>query len=361
MINCINRISVQRRKHLFWLMTVVFLRVLTFSDDVYSRDNKAMKPDREVCKYVISYANRGAIDRIAIPEASQNSALIKEPEDLVEGNINNKYIMDVNNDGIPERVFISAQGSLNYGLFSVYRLETDEEIPIKKLWDSKWSDDVERWSARREFIKFRGVTYVLGRTGQSLDYLLFINPFNEIGVVCEFGQKEKPFKRSKISRNGRLCELASNNNLEYVKFTEPHDVTGDVLKKATSGKRSTYMSKAATIDINNDGKKEPVIRFVIPCSGYEDVVHLAILTADRRDLDNKTINTMPSSGCGESVEPFMFNGKTYLAYTTGAGNPKRDVRRVAMLNRDRINIICVFEIRPINTLSAIGQKKPKTD
>jgi hypothetical protein len=340
-------------KRAFSIIFIAILHIIMVTSFAHAANYRAEGPDPKVCKYVLSYANRGELDKILIPSAPRNSTKIKEPKEIATI-INHKWLLDINNDGIMERVFISGEGSLSYGLFSVYKLEKDEEINPKALWDNEWSDKVERWSASRDFIKFHGVTYILGTTKKSLDYLLYMSTNNEIEVACEFGREEKKFKRIKISKNDELCNTALNNNLEYIKFTEKHYVTQEIWEKATSWRSHPRISEAALIDIYNTGHKKPVISVDADCLlAYESSVHLAVLTEDRKDLDRNFINMMPSAGCGADIQPLIFKDKTYFAvtnssYSESQESNQREVRRVVMLDKDEQKTICDFEIRPIN-------------
>ncbi|RJQ38078.1 MAG: hypothetical protein C4550_07160, partial [Nitrospiraceae bacterium] len=208
------------------LIYIFFLFLLIFPDYSDAKEKVKGNPSIEACKYVISRANKGELGKISIPSEPWDSPKIKEPKDIPGfAAIVFRKLLDINNDGVLERVFVLSEGTADYKEFSVYELTDDNGIGIKTSPDDNWESDNLRWSADRAFIEFRGITYVLGKTNQSLNYLAYISSKNEMKIVCEFEQKEEPLQRLKTSQNDNVCKLALEGNIEYVEFNKLHSVS----------------------------------------------------------------------------------------------------------------------------------------
>lgn len=319
--------------------------------------SQVIEPSVQACEYVASQANKGQLQNILFKTAPDDLPDIKVPE-RISGTVF-KRIMDINNDGIMERVFVDSQGTAHFEDFSVYKLKTDEEIKMKALWDDNWSDDKERWAADRAFVEYKGVTYVLGKTDKSLSYLLYINPSNEMQVVCEFGQREKPIQHLKKSLNDKVCKQAFNDQINYVEYNKLHTLSYNEVCNA--GFRETHPGdKAALIDIDNDGKKELVVSMSLASGSGRgcDSTFPAVLTGDRTSIDKSYIKKLPFGRCGGTeVKPFIIDGKTYL--DEKQPGPHADHRQIYMLNKDKLETICEFEVRPDNYVQGEAESVEK--
>jgi ankyrin repeat protein len=307
---------------------------------------KELQPSIHACEYVASQANKGQLQSIIIKPTPDDSVDIQVPKGL--SGVVLKYMMDINNDGVMERVFVESQGTAHFENFSVYKLKTDEAIEPKELWDADWSDDKERWAADRAFVEYEGATYVLGKTDQSLSYLLYINPKNEMQIVCEFGQREKPIQLLRKSHDDKVCKSAINDQLTYVEYDKLHSLSYNEIQNA-GFYETTPSDKAALIDINNDGKKELVVNLQLTSGRGRgcDSNFPAVLTADRTSIDKSYEGKLPSGSCGGTkVLPFILNGKTYL--DEKQTSPNADHRQVYMLDKNELKTICEFDVRPDN-------------
>lgn len=340
----------------------IFFFVLGTSNTSYAEKKIAKVPSIEACEYVVSHANKGELNKILILSEPLDSSKIKKLENLPDfSGVVFKKLMDINNDGVLERVFVVSQGTAHYEQFSVFKLKTDEEIELKKSWDDNWSDDVERWAADRTFIQFKSVTYVLGKTDQSLHYLLYINPINEMKVMCEFGQRKQPLIRLKTSQNDKVCKQVLEGKIKYVEFNKLHSISHEVVRKA--GFYETHPAEyAALVDINNEGKKEIVVPLELASGRGRGCgsTFLGVLTEDRSDIDKKFTEKLPGGGCGGTkVTPFVVDGKTYLdERQTG---PHAEHLQVHILEKDKLKTICEFEVRPDNYVLGQVERIEKAD
>lgn len=329
----------------------IFICLLLFigfiSSDCLAQSNLVKMPSVKTCEHIVSYANKGELEKILIKPKKVDSNKISIPRDLP--GVYRIFEIDINNDGVLERVFVQDLGTAHFETFSVYKLKTDEAIELKELWGADWSDDKERWAADRAFVEYEGINYVLGKTGQSLSYLLHINPKNEMQIVCEFGQRGKPIQLLKKSHNDKLCQSAMNDQLTYVQYDKLHSLSYNELQNAGLYE-TTPSDKAALIDIDNDGKKELVVSLNLSSGrgpGCE-MTFPAVLTPDRTSIDKSYEGKFPSAGgCrGTEVKPFIFNGKTYL--DEKQPGPYAEHRQVYMLDKNELKTICEFDVRPDN-------------
>jgi hypothetical protein len=316
------------------------------SSDCWAQSKLEKMPSVKACEHIASYANKGELEKILIKSKKVDFNKISIPRNL--SGVDRIFEIDINNDGVLERVFVQDLGTAHFETFSVYKLKTDEAIELKELWGPDWADDRERWAADRAFVEYEGVNYVLGKTDQSLSYLLYINPKNEIQIVCEFGQREKPIQLLKKSHDDKVCQCAIKDQLTYVEYDKLHSLSYHELQNA--GFYETAPSdKAALIDIDNDGKKELVVSLNLASGRGRgcDSTFPAVLTADRTSIDKSYTEKLPSGRCGGTkVLPFILNGKTYL--DEKQPGPYAEHRQVYMLDKNELKTICEFDVRPDN-------------
>ena len=337
------------RFSLFGLFFVSVLFIATDGSSVESKQSVLIKePSIKACGYIAAKANEGKLNQVLLKSQSLDPPAIKVPVDLPGSDVVFARTMDINNDGVLERVFVESQGTAHYEDFSVFKLKKDEAIEFKETWGGDWSDDTERWAADRAFFEYQGVTYVLGKSDQSLQYLLYINPNNEIKVVCEFGQREELIECVRKNHNDNVCKQASNDELNYVEFDKLHSLSDNEIRKA--GFREAHAAdKAALVDIDNDGRKEIVVSLKLASGAGRgcDAGFLAVLTADRTAIDRRYDDKLPSSRCGgTTVKPFIVNGKIYLDERQDGLHAEH--RQIYMLDRSKLKTICEFDIRPDN-------------
>lgn len=332
----------------------IFFFVLAISNNSFAEEKTAKSPSLEACEYVVSYANKGQLDKILIPSEPWDSTQIKVPTGL--DSVVFRKLIDINNDGIMERVFVESGGTMHWEHFAVYEASADQAVNIKTSLSDDWESNNLRWALDQAFVQFKGVSYVLGKTNQSLHYLAHINQDNEMKVVCEFGQREQPLQSLKTSQNDKVCKQALEDSIDYVEFNKLHSISRDVLRQA--GFHETGPSeKAAMVDIDNDGKKEVIVSLELTSGAGRgcDSTFLGVLTANRENIDKQFTEKLPGRKCGGTkVAPFVVDGKTYL--DEREPSPHADHMQVYMLDKDQLKTICEFEVRPDNyVLSSVSR------
>lgn len=328
---------------LYLLGCAIFSYVWTSPTHASAAGKGRKAPSIEACKHVVAYANRGQLRRLVLPSADMDSPHIQKPDNL---SIVFQKRMDINNDGILERVFVESQGTMHIEAFHVYPLQGEQAIDIKRSPDDDWESNNLRWAFDQAFIQFRGVTYILSKTDQSLHYLAYLNPQNVLTIVCEFGQKARPVQRLKTSHNDKVCRLAATDKIRYVEFTEPHPLTFEMVRDAGFWE-ITPGEKAASVDLDNDGKKESVIALPFASGRGRgcDGTFLGVLTADKGAIDKDFTGKLPGARCrGTTVTPFLVDGNTYL--DERQPGPYAEHRQIYTFAKKQLTTLCTFDVWP---------------
>ena len=346
---CLGKIAGLRWGFRF-IHLLVWPLLLALPISVQAQAGAKKGPSPEACEYVAAHANRGELAKILIPFKPSGSSENDDREEPGTGKL-----LDINNDGVLERVAIESEGTMRVENFNVYESASNRPIEIKQSPQDDWEGDEFGGAMDVAFVEFRGAIYVLGKTDQALGYLAYINPKNVMKVVCEFGQREKPFQRLKKSQNGEVCAMALKGGIDYVKFTKIHSLSYKAVQAA--GFRETHPGdKAALIDINNDGKKELVVPLTMSSGAGRgcESTFLGVLTPDRSALDLAFTKKLHGGGCGDSrVAPFIFGGKDIPG---GKRTEPLSRDKVYLLDKDDLKTICEFEVRPDNYVLNAAQR-----
>lgn len=256
----------------------------------------------------------------------------------------NKLKVDINNDGRPDFVEIEPGGMVGPGGLDAFD-NNGQPIDVENDEENDWEQGQLRWSELIQPIRYEGVTYVLGSSGDGLDYLARIDPDNVKRLICQFGQRA-PIEKLVKSSNDRLCRAVGDNNpdlLHFSDFDQEHKLTYDALRRA-GFPDPTLEKYAAKIDIDNDGRDELVVDFAV--LGRQCVAkRLAVLNKTRDDLNKEKTDLLPWNGCrGETQHPFTFEGRAYIKIEVPPGGKKE----VVMLKDGKLQTICQFDVRAVN-------------
>jgi hypothetical protein len=255
--------------------------------------------------------------------------------------------VDINNDGIHERVFIrKLRQAGGIETFEVYDAQRDTKIRIGLSRDDRWHSYHLLSAMNLALIEYGGQVYLIGKTGESLRYLALIEPSNEMRLVCEFGQRADGPAKIKTSKNDEVCRAALEGRVRFVDFTLPHSITEKALQEGEYW-RAEPGKKAAEIDLDNDGRKEVVIP-LLPKTGFvrgADAAYLAVLKENGTQLDGEATWRVPRR-TGSRVLPFVMGGVTYL--DERQVGPQCEHWKIYMLSKDILKTVCVFEVHPVN-------------
>ena len=341
------------RKTIFLFAALFVVTCSAFAEENIKQNNKMAgaaltNTNLSVCDYIVKHANERELEKILIPPtklSDKEQILPEEIADAVKLGSTEKYKIDINNDGKQEQVYVTYGGSLHLSSLYVFPLNEQNagRIQINFKYDNKSYDEENLSSSELAFFQYQSKIYMLTKSGNSLDALFFIDSGNQGIPVCWFGQKEHSQQSLIQSMNEELCNKALKGNLQYVEFDEEPELEEG--EKLQEGMYSVYPdSDGALIDIDNDGKKELIVRqeYATNCIRYI----LVALTPDGKKINKQLSDLLPQGGCGTEVKPFIYKGETYLDVI--GNTPQSEYRQIYLLRKKSTQVVCDFKVRPRN-------------
>jgi uncharacterized protein len=304
-----------------------------------------------ICEYVANMGNSGKLEDVVLKGKGDGDTLIPVPADLEHYGVVFRDRVDINNDGRPEHVYITSQGTGHYEELAIYDSRM-REIEVATAPGDDWESANLRWATDRRIIRYGGAYYFIGKTDDYLHYVAKIGPDNVEKVVCEFDQKRDPSARVTVSRNDRVCQAALQGTLDYVPFDKLHALTYADMQRANISETS-LAEMAAGVDIDNDGKADYVVttQFASGAGRGCDSYGLAVLADTRTALaDSPTAKLLLEIDrvCGgDRVLPFQLDGKVYLEHKYADGHPT-NVHSVYKIENGKRDVICGMETRVVN-------------
>lgn len=327
--------------------------LLTTSGTANAKGPKGKQPSTDVCDYVLKAANQNRLDGILVPSEPYDSSKVMLPSNheehgiYSEGDVIYKQLLDINNDGKPERVFVTSNGSLQLKDLIIVHAKRDEPMQLK--YES--NEEMEQWESDISFVNFRGTTYLIGRNDLSLAYVAYLNQANEMTKVCHYGQEEESFRKIITSRDKELCDRYLHEEPQQVEYNKLHSLTRKTQAISQERRVGNPGESAALLDINNDGIERLVVSLnedtSNACGSFE---YPAVLSPDRTRLDAEFNKLLPEYECRTTIFPFIDKGKTYLgtADYRYRDDGELKLRKIDMLERGVIKQLCEYEVRPVN-------------
>lgn len=313
------------------------------SDDISRKDG--------VCAYLARMANHGKLANVVLKGSPLSDSSFPTPPDMESGGVTFRDLVDINNDGRPEYVYITSEGTAHFEEIAVYDSNL-RPIETSTSPDDDWEADKLRWATDRRIILHEGVYYILGKTDDYLNYVSKIGADNVMKVLCQFGQEKKPLARVAVSLDDAVCGAVLHRNIEYVPFNNSHSVTIQDLR--LTGLRETVPSEmAAKADINNNDRADYVIMTELASGAGRGCTtsRLALLNKARTKLVHSPLAellTEIGGGCyGAKVLPFRFKGKTYLEHKYAESHPT-NIHSIFKIKNGKRDDICKFETRVVN-------------
>ncbi len=304
-----------------------------------------------VCAYVARTANLGKLEDVVLKGRPWNDSSFPTPADLGSVGVTFRDSVDINNDGRPEYVYVTSEGTAHFEGLVAYDADL-RKIEYAASPGDDWQSNNLRWASDRRIIRYKGLHYIIGKSDDYLNYVTKIGPDNVEKVLCEFGQKRNPSARVAVAKDKPVCDAALQGNLDYVVFDKLHAVTVQDLQRAGIA-QTALGEKAAKVDIDNDGRQDYVVATELASGAGRgcDSYGLALLNEARTALaDSPVAKLLIETGgeCGGArVSPFRFKGKTYLEHKYAEGHPA-NVHSVFKIENGKRDVICRLEARVVN-------------
>lgn len=254
---------------------------------------------------------------------------------------------DVNNDGRKERVETCWGGTMNVPCFRYYD-QAGKEIQIQQA-GFEWKD---YWTYGLRSFRYQGRTFSLHSSDDFMKkpvYLSYVTPNNQEHILCEFRNEAQLSIAYSDEQADGICEavLNTSSDVEAVSFDEP---SSELLEKPD---KFITVERTGLVDINNDGRNEPVAEFRITSGAGRgcNFNYFALLDnggtklakgdVQRRFLESQRAHEI-EMGCGRVVNRLIkYRRKIYLERNVD-NNP--DLQRAVFLwLGNDAKTICAYE------------------
>ncbi len=255
----------------------------------------------------------------------------------------NNELFDVNNDGIDEVAETCWGGTMNTPCIN-FKTQNGDDVYLRTI-GFEWKT---YWTFSSSYFEYNGNVYNSHGTDKGPSHIRYTTPDNNSFVICEFenieSEKFTPTSESKTSVD--ICNLASENKLQYIELKDKPVITREQVRE--SGRYETGILRQGYLDINNDGNKE-LIAQVEYASGagrgcdflYYDELNMEsgtfkndkgqtpLLKMQGVNLDSRH----PNCG-GMNNRLFEFSGKIYYEIDTSREH------RISILDNNEARDVC---------------------
>lgn len=264
------------------------------------------------------------------------------------------YEVDINNDGRLEVATVRRHREQDYAEMRVATAAGDEMEFTEPDYFGEMRP-MQSLAGNFEFVRSGGRIYTIAwatgsyplREPSWLSHAFVVTPDNVSHPVCTFALKKE--RTTHVRAGARpICEKILRRKPDYVKFDVEFSANAPL--RQVEGSMGEYFTgtHAAWLDIDNDGKKELVVRTISPaavthsCDRQSIEVLNAELTGVVHHPDDYRFDLRQCAG--DVMEAFVLDGKTYIerSYDPAAPTPHHDV--IAIEN-GKLNSVCDFEVR----------------
>lgn len=335
------------------LVTAKQLVALTTLLSLLGLHAQASGGDQEFCNALIKDGQPG-VEHIR-PLANANvdmvwSNLRKNNKDMYFDSVQSVYSVDIDNDGKPDNVATTLQGSAHGVGFVIY----DDHWKDKSYtWLGFPEDETTRWSEFSYLARYKNKTYVVWNDSSGR-FLSHVSSFDKAAhnFICRFDYTSTARTTIARAKDKSLCEALLNKQVTYATFSLPNKLQSDHCYESGGPSCALPSKTSAQIDINNDGKNEPVVKMQVAWGGGRgcDFTFLAITNEDGENLQESDTNqtlmtaTQKWGTCG-GVESLLFRykGMWYIENRYPDHNVF-DFHNVLLIQSGKTQEICLFSV-----------------
>ncbi len=298
---------------------------------------KAIISDAEACQIVVDHANRGTLGSLDAPlPATQPTKKELEGifgEDTLYGGIS-YWSLDLDNDGIPDHLVISVQGTASVS--QGYVVSGKKGSAVHEVGDDGYDLSV---------LEVSGRYYVLSHYGDRMGKLWRLSKGGEFLPVCKFTPREKPETALVVGKENAVCSEASLDRVHHVRYALMH--TLGPLPLDDRFLPEDPIDGLAQVDVDNDGTPDNVVRIDFTrlggrgCSGR----YIAVTDDTRSKIPDTKLNALLNGKavCDSKMDVFVHEGIAYVDVQDDSGN-----RQIYRITGDKAETICEFRGRLIH-------------
>jgi hypothetical protein len=306
----------------------------------------------DFCRALISPTKSG-IERLAsLPDADTAevwSRLKANNRDAYFDNVTDVYRADVDNDGLPDNLAATIEGSAQRIGFEIY----DQQWKTRRYdWSGYPEDEDIRWSEFDHLARYGGTTYVVWHSG-SARLLSHVSKFSEgrHQLVCRYAYSDQVTTTITDATDAELCRAVLGGAVSYAEFSESNELPLNQCYES-GGPDCARAGFSALVDIDNDGVTDNVVKMTVAYGGRRgcDFTFLALINKKGDQLDDtaKAEALMGATRkwgiCGGATSTiFKYGSRWYVENKYPARNVF-DYHEVLLFQGDRSTHACRFSV-----------------
>jgi hypothetical protein len=254
----------------------------------------------------------------------------KDTMDTIYGGLS-YWRLDLNNDGIPDHLIISVQGTAHFSSGYVRSGKKGSAVQeVGGTYDLTVLDVGGRY-------------YILSHQGGQWGSLWRLAKNGEFSPMCKFTPRKEPVVELIAGKENPICSEAQQGHVRHVRYGLMHELRPLVRE---TGLYEDPIDGLAQVDIDNDGTPDNVVRidFSRPGGRGCDGRYVAVTDDTGTSILDTELNKLLSkkAGCDSSMDVFVHEGITYVDWQLNTGN-----RTIYRIKGDKAETICEFRGRLI--------------
>ncbi len=331
--NCLKSAYTARMRQLDWIGT-----------SAWPAPRVPLTEDAASCHMVANLTNRGELKALAVDflatQASDEYLKTVFGDGVSFGGVN-YWRVDLNDDGVPDHLAISVDGSARF--VTAYARSGKKGAEVATLPEE--SDDP---FLDLDFLAVGGRYYF-----SDGDKVWRMSTSGDFKKVCSFSIRERHLELVMGQQNA-VCVSASQGKIKYIEYSLVHRLSG--LPDAPQFERHDLMDGSmAQADIDNDGKLDNIVRvsYMEPGGRPCMVNRLAVTNPESTAIPDTPLNQLllsdlaGESRCHSLDTFFVHRGTTYLdtRYTDALDPSKKSSGKIFRIKDSKAEAVCEFQER----------------